>query len=156
MTCAVFYPRARLLSAAADRTRTSSRTLTPGFPKPNPSVEPVHCTKGKSAFTSPSNRCRDSHFYGYKLQGSQPAINPISRSDPVLCSQLDANNRGSVDPGSSEGLQVGTGPQACTTQTTSTTHHEHKGHLITLCCEGFQLQVQSCPCNSPALQRDCM
>ena len=156
MTCAVFYPRARLLSAAADRTRTSSRTLTPGFPKPNPSVEPVHRTKGKSAFTNPSNRCRDSHFYGYKLQGSQPAINPISRSDPVLCSQLDANNGRPVDPGSSNGLEVGTGPQACTTQTTSTTHHEHKGHLITLCCEGFQLQVQSCPCNSPALQRDCM
>ena len=44
-----------------------------------------------------------------------------------MCSQLDANNGGSMGPGS-KGLQVETGPQACTTQTTSTTHHEQKGH----------------------------
>ena len=33
-----------------------------------------------------------------------------------------------MDPGSSKGLQVGTVPQACTTQATSTTHQEQKGH----------------------------
>ena len=55
MTCTVFfYPRARLLSVAADRTSTSSRTLTPGFPKPNPSVKPVLRTRGKSTLTNPS------------------------------------------------------------------------------------------------------
>ena len=45
-----------------------------------------------------------------------------------MCSQLDANNGGYVDPGSSKGLQVGTGLQTCTTQATSTTHHEQKRH----------------------------
>ena len=131
MTCAVFYPKAHLFSTAADRTSASSCTLTPGFPKPNPSVKQVHPTRGKSTLTNPSSKCRDSHLYGYKLQSSQPSIDPISRSDPVLCSQLDANNGGSMDPGSSKGLQVGTGPQACTTQATATTHHEQRDIALT-------------------------
>ena len=155
MTCAVFYPRVRLLSAAADRTSTSSRTLTPGFPKPNPSVEPVHRTSGKSTFTNPSSKCRDSHLYGYNLQSSQPAIDPISRSDPVLCSQLDANNGGSMDPGGSKGLQVGTGPQACTTQATSTNHHEQKGHspheIEKMVTKGVIVPVA--PCNGQFLSQ---
>ena len=128
MTCAIFYPRARLLTAVADRTSATGRTLTPGSPKPNTSVEPAQCTRGKSTLTSPSSKCRDSHLYGYKLRESQPAIDPISRSEPIMCSQLDANNRGPMDPGSSEGLKVGTRLQTCSTQATSATHHEQKGH----------------------------
>ena len=124
MTCAVFYPRVRRLSAAADRTSATSRTLTPYSSKPNTSVKPQR-TRGKSTLTS---KCRDSHLHGNKLQESQPAIDPISRSDPVLCSQLDANNGASMGPGSSEGLQVGTRLQACSAQATSTTDHEQKGH----------------------------
>ena len=33
-----------------------------------------------------------------------------------------------MGPGNSEGLQVGTRLHACSTQATSTTHHERKGH----------------------------
>ena len=52
--------------------------------------------------------------------------------EQVLCKnlwkkvQLDANNGGPMGPGNSEGLQVGTRLQACSTQATSTTHHERK------------------------------
>ena len=102
----------------------NSHTLTPGSPKPNTSVKPAQHTRGKSTLTS---TCRDLHWY--KLQKNQPAIDPISRSDPVLCSQLklDANNGGSMGFESIKVLQVGTRLQACSTQATSTTHHERKG-----------------------------